>query len=276
MAEHTHGPRTGSIHPMLIQYQNTLDDYRELTNAITAARRPVNSPWQIVVLVLVFGLYYAVTRFLWQKAGDADGQMAWVNMWIAIVAFGFTWLAISLPASYRARRFPWLTARQAISLSTFILLIAALVFQHWFNRKFNPTSHAQTLTWQTLLPHSIWLMLLLYVSSMAAYNHSKSLPRHWLSRPDLHRHQTVDISAAGVIFSDTVCRHDYQWPAFVKGEETRNLFLLFTSESIGLIVPKRAFASEVELDAMRNLMKLIPRDQSRGFPIAPLQTAQAA
>jgi hypothetical protein len=119
-------------------------------------------------------------------------------------------------------------------------------------------------------------MLLAYVTSMAAYNHSKSLPRHWQSRPDLHRHQTVDISAAGVVFSDTVCRHDYQWPAFVKGEETRHLFLLFTSESIGLMIPKRAFATDVEIDAMRNLMTLIPRNQSRGFPIAPIQAAQAA
>lgn len=256
---------------MVIQYQNTLDDYSEMTSAVAAARRPVNSPMQIVVLVVVFGIYYVVTRFLWQKAGDQDGQMAWINMWIAIVAFGFTWLAMSLPASFRARRFPWLTRRQAIALSTFILLIAALVFQHWMNARFNPrAAHSDKLTWQTLLPHSIWLLLLVYVSGIAAHNHSTSLPRHWENRPDLHRHQTVDISAEGLALSDTVCRHELQWAAFVKGEETRNLFLLFTWESSGLMVPKRAFDSDEELDAMRNLMKLIPRNQTTGFQIVPL------
>jgi hypothetical protein len=259
---------------LLIQYQNTLDDYREMSDAIAAARRPVNSPWQIVILVIVFGLYYAVTRILWQKAGDEDGQMAWMNMWIAIVAFGFIWLALSLPASFRARRFPWLTRRQAIALSTFILLIAALIFQHWMNAKFNPRSaHATRLTWQTLLPHSIWLLLLVYVSAIAAHNHSTSMPRKWENRPDLHRHQTVDISAEGLTLSDTVSRHDLQWPAFVKGEETRQLFLLFTWESSGLMVPKRAFASDEELDAMRNLMKLIPSTQSTGFQVLPLSNA---
>ena len=141
---------------MLIQFQNTVDDYRETQSAIAAARRPVNSPIQIVILIAVFGTYYAITRFLWQKAGDPDGQMAWINIWIAIVAFGFTWLALSLPASFRARKFPWLTGRQAVALSTFILLIAALIFQHWMNGKLNPHSaHANKLTWQTLLPHSI-------------------------------------------------------------------------------------------------------------------------
>jgi hypothetical protein len=256
---------------LLIQYQNNLDDYSEMTSAVAAARRPVNSPWQIVVLVVVFGLYYAVTRFLWQKAGDEDGQMAWINMWIAIVAFGFTWLALSLPASFRARRFPWLTGRQAISLSTFITLIAALVFQHWMNGKVHPHSaHADKLTWQTVLPHSIWLLLLLYVSAIAAHNHRTSLPRHWENRVDLHRHQSVDISAEGITLSDTVSNHQFNWPAFVKGEETRNLFLLFTSEHIGLMVPKRAFATSEELDAMRNLMKLIPRDHTPAFQIEPL------
>jgi hypothetical protein len=261
---------------LLIQYQNTLDDYREMTSAVAAARRPVNSPWQIVVLVVVFGLYYAVTRFLWQKAGDTDGQMAWMNMWIAIVAFGFTWLAISLPASFRARRFPWLTRRQFIALGTFILLIAALVFQNWMNAKFNPRSaHATKLTWQTLLPHSIWLLLLIYVSAIAAHNHATSLPRHWEARPDLHRHQTVDISAEGLNFSDTLTRHDYQWAAFQKSEETRTLFLLFTSEHIGLMLPKRAFASEEKLSAMRNLLKLIPQNQSPAFEVALLPDSKS-
>lgn len=256
---------------MVIQYQNNLDDYREMSNAVAAARRPVNSPMQIVVLVVVFGVYYAVTRFFWQKAGDQDGQMAWINMWIAIVAFGFTWLAMSLPASFRARRFPWLTRRQAIALGTFVLLIAALVFQHWMNEKFNPRStHSSKLTWQVLLPHSIWLLLLVYVSAIAAHNRSTSMPRHWENRPDLHRHQTVDISAEGLTLSDTVCRHEFQWAGFVKGEETRNLFLLFNWESGGLMVPKRAFASDEELEAMRNLMKLIPRNQTAGFQIVPL------
>ncbi len=258
---------------MIIEYQNNLDDYRETSDAIAAARRPVNSPMQIVVLILVFGTYYAVTRFLWQKAGDEDGQMAWINMWIAIVAFGFTWLALSLPASFRARKFPWLTARQAVALSTFVLLIAALVFQHWMNGKIN--HHADKLTWQTILPHSIWLVLLLYVSAIAAHNHKTSMPRHFEKRIDLHRHQTVDISAEGLTLSDTVSQRQFRWPAFVKGEETRNLFLLFTYENNALMVPKRSFASDEELEGMRNLMKLIPGARLEGFQIAPLAPAAA-
>jgi hypothetical protein len=259
--------------PVLIQFQNTQEDFKELGDAVTAARRPVNSPMQIVILVAVFGAYYFITRYLWIKAGDMDGQMAWINMWIAIVAFGFTWLGISLPSSFRARRFPWLTGRQVVSLSTFLGLIGALLFEHWLNHKFNPKSHADSLTWQTLLPHSIWLTILFYVSCVGAYNHSKSLPRHWQNRPDLHRHQTVDISAQGVVFSDTETRREYHWPAFVKSEETKHLFLLFTSEHIGLMLPKRAYDSAEQLEAMRNLMKLIPKEETRGFAVLPAAKA---
>lgn len=258
---------------MLIQFQNSLDDYKETHDAIAAARKPVNSPIQIVVLIAVFGVYYAVTKFLWQKAGDTGGQMAWMNIWIAIVAFGFTWLAMSLPASFRARRFPWLTGRQAIALTTFISLIGALIFQHWMNRQINPHSTKdELLTWQTILPHSIWLTILLYVSTIASHNHRTRMPRHWEARPDLHRHQTMDISAEGITTSDTITRHEFRWPAFVKGEETKNLFLLFTSESQAMMIPKRSFSGE-QTEAMRNLMRLIQGNRTPGFEVTPLSAA---
>jgi hypothetical protein len=115
--------------------------------------------------------------------------------------------------------------------------------------------------------------LLFYVSAIAAHNHKTSMPRHWENRPDLHRHQTVDISAEAVALSDTTCTHNFQWPAFIKGEETRNLFLLFTWQSNALMIPKRAFASAEQSEAMRNLMKLIPGIRSAGFEVAPLQAA---
>jgi hypothetical protein len=255
---------------LTVEYENSIDDFKEMTDAIAAARRPVNSPWQIFILCFVFGAYYVLTRFLWQKAGDVDGQMAWVNMWIAIVAFGFTWLAMSLPASFRARRFPWLTARQAISLGTFVFLIAALVFQHWMQHKFNPTSRSIALTWKTLLPHSIWLTILVYVSIVAGFNQSTALERRWQKRPDLHRHQSAEITAAGVTFTDTDSSRRYQWSAFAKGEETKHLFLLFAWENNALMIPKSAFSSAEELNAMRHLMKLIPQSASRGFMVQPV------
>jgi hypothetical protein len=180
---------------------------------------------------------------------------------------------MSLPHSFRARRFPWLTGRQAIALSTFITLIAALVFQQWFNHKFSPQGARTLLTWQTILPHSIWLTILVYVSTIAAHNHRTRLPRHWEARPDLHRHQTADISADGIQLSDTQSRREYQWQAFVKYEETRTLFLLFMAESQALMIPKRAFETAEQLDAMRNLMKLIPTSRAPGFEVTPLATA---
>jgi hypothetical protein len=259
---------------VVIQFQNSVDDYRETQDAIAAARKPVNSPIQIVILIAVFGTYYALTRYLWQRAGDPDGHMAWINIWIAIVAFGFTWLAMSLPHSFRARRFPWLTGRQAIALSTFITLIAALIFQQWFDHKFNPhTAKSDLLTWQTILPHSIWLTILVYVSTIAAHNHRTSLPRHWEARPDLHRHQTADITAEGIQLSDTLSRREYQWGAFVKYEETKSLFLLFMADSQAMMIPKRGMESTEQLDAMRNLLKLIPTSRTAGFEVAPLATA---
>lgn len=260
---------------MVIEYQNNLDDFREMSNAIVAARRPVNSPMQIVILAMVFGAYYVLTRFLWKLAGDVDGQLAWLNMWIAMIALGAMWLAMSLPASFRARRFPWLTGRQWVSVSSFVVLIASLVFQHWMNHKFNPNARVTKLTWQVLLPHSIWLLILVYSGSVAGFNYSTAFQRRWNKRPDLHRHQTVDISASGVVFSDTAARHEFQWSAFVKGEETRNLFLLFTAEPIAWIIPKRAYSGAEELDAMRNLIKLIPKSEMRGFVVESAGGARA-
>ncbi len=253
---------------MLIQYQNSIDDFRELTDAITVARRPVNGPIQIAVLMAVFGAYYAVTRYLWFKAGDTDGNLAWVNMWIAFVAFGFTWLALTLPASFRSRKFPWLTIRQAVSLGSFVAMIGALIFEQWIRRRFSAVGIAHhSLSWQVFLPHSIWLLLLGYVSTIAAINHKSHLTRQWTKHPELHRHKTADISAAGIVVSDLVSRLEYQWPGFVKWEETRHLILLFISETNALMIPKEAFGSAEELNAMRHLANLIPRETSRGFTV---------
>jgi hypothetical protein len=251
---------------VIIEFQNNQDDFREMTDGIAAVRAPVNGPVQIFILIAVFGSYYVITRMLWQKAGDADGHMASVNMWIAILAFGFTWLGISLPASFRSRRFPWLTGRQFISVGSMIVLIASLIFQHWMYRQQNPHASSE-LNWQTLLPHSIWLVLLFYVSSVAAFNQSKRLARHWEARQDLHRHQTVEITAEGVNFSDTVTSRKYQWAAFIKHQETKHLFLLFTSENAAVMIPKRAFESSGDLTAVHNLLNLIPKTQFRGFPV---------
>jgi hypothetical protein len=63
----------------------------------------------------------------------------------------------------------------------------------------------------------------------------------------------VEISDSGIDASNSVANAKFIWSAFTRYEESKNLFLLYQSQLMFNIYPKRAFSSE-DADAFRSLL----------------------
>lgn len=125
------------------------------------------------------------------------------------------------------------------------------------------------LGWANIKPILPWLVICgaFMVWSLAAT--SIALRRAWRGQPALQLQQTIEIGDAGLVVDDVQSRNEYSWNAFIRFIETRNLFLLFPSSLVFVIIPKRAIAPS-ELDALRTMLgERI--GQGSAFPVLPLK-----
>ena len=89
----------------------------------------------------------------------------------------------------------------------------------------------------------------------------------------LQRPRTFQLSTGGVTVTEPLSSHHYQWQAFPRWEETKNLFTLYVSEYGIEIIPKRAVGSETTIDQLRNMLRssIDPAKTARqAFPVLPL------
>jgi hypothetical protein len=154
-----------------------------------------------------------------------------------------------------------------------VVVLIALSAQIWIFTKFKPFSSKgpHLLNWQMLLPHSTWLFMLASIMFIAVLNRFTKMRHHWNTHPALARAATAEITAHGITLTDAFVKSEYQWQGFQKFQETKHLFLLYTGTGSHLMIPKRAFESPEELQAMRALLKLIQAPTS-GFQVVPLAT----
>jgi hypothetical protein len=68
----------------------------------------------------------------------------------------------------------------------------------------------------------------------------------------------------GVKILTSVGNADLNWTAFLRGQETKSCFLLFTTTSLARVIPKRCAASSEEIRSLRELFgRNIPQFRSR-------------
>lgn len=77
---------------------------------------------------------------------------------------------------------------------------------------------------------------------------------NWKRNAPLRGELTYDFQPEGVQVVTTTSNSFMKWEAFIKSKETPNLFLLFLTKQMCHMVPKRAFASEADLESLRVLL----------------------
>jgi hypothetical protein len=106
---------------------------------------------------------------------------------------------------------------------------------------------------------------------MFVYNRiQRQLPqRMWEKNPALQLLQSTTIDEKGTRTMCSLVETLYRWNYFTGWAETKNLFLVFLPPNLRLIIPKRALASEHELDQLRQAFQMNVHEPTGGFPIPP-------
>lgn len=74
------------------------------------------------------------------------------------------------------------------------------------------------------------------------------------SSPALQKPQRIEINDSGVTGSTELSKGETRWEAVIEAIETGDHFYLFTAKKMAMILPKRAFANNSEIDQMRELV----------------------
>ena len=165
-------------------------------------------------------------------------------------------------AHARSNKLRWLIRT---SVTVLFLLVACLMMTLLVRSQATPGTGK--IGWVNLKPILPWLLVSggLIVWALAAPY--LTVRRAWLGQPAMQLQQTVEITDAGLVIDDEQSRNEYKWNAFIRLVESRNLFLLFPSNLVFVMIPKRAVPPG-ELDAFR--FTLNERLTLRGaFPVLP-------
>ena len=64
----------------------------------------------------------------------------------------------------------------------------------------------------------------------------------------------LSLNDAGILGKDEFSEFQYKWAGIIKRHATENLYILFSSDIAGLVIPKRIFKSESEKEAFEKLL----------------------
>lgn len=65
---------------------------------------------------------------------------------------------------------------------------------------------------------------------------------------------TVIVSETGIVTKDVLTETKYQWNAFIKMQESKKYYFLFTSSIQAIIIPKRVFKNAEETNQFKKLL----------------------
>jgi hypothetical protein len=100
-----------------------------------------------------------------------------------------------------------------------------------------------------------FLTLVVYVIASFGIGIPYRSRRSYKQRKDLQRECTFDPSESGLGFRAENVQAVKPWSDYLKWKEGRSLFLIYMSDNLYQVIPKRFFASEGEVGAFRELVK---------------------
>jgi len=77
--------------------------------------------------------------------------------------------------------------------------------------------------------------------------------QQWKANPSLRSPHQIQLSSEGVVWSAGNARTEYRWNGFVSWREDEHSFYLFRSPMQPVVIPKRFFSSQGDIDEFRSL-----------------------
>jgi len=260
---------------MLIQYQNSKEDYLEANAdlATWATQRAKRSP-RSRIFAAASGLFTMAWIAAWQSSPFFDVRLFWLNFFIPYCALGIFVFVIGVQPQIRARKWRRILGLSLVTLTSTLIILGALLVVASTSAHSGNVSIGRVSGIQLALTHATWIFMFFGLGVLGLRSRKQREGLVWSGQPSLTRAKTADISATGVCVTDPLSRTEYDWPAFVRSAETKNLFLLYLSNFSFLMLPKRAFPDEEHLEAMRAPTRGIGPAPS-AFPVQPITSFRA-
>ena len=129
-------------------------------------------------------------------------------------------------------------------VSVFVLVMITLAIMA-------ATHNAQA--WSVLID-----LLPLFALAMAIPLFSFVLPflsaREDIKNPNLNEESLYSFTGDGVQTSSTNAKASFTWQALMQACETKNAFLLYPSNDVAIVLPKRCFPTQGSIDGFRSLI----------------------
>jgi hypothetical protein len=250
---------------MTIQYQNTRQDLRETLCLMARQQQRESRVGRVVVAVIMVVPFWAGSLLLNFSLPVFTGMAFAMNCLIAGVAIILILCAVNVANIIRLHA--W---RNLLAVLINLCLVGLIVVE-WFAMKYLNKAFSDILPhplWRALLPHIPWIAALVFILVLALYAQLRAQKMLWKQNPMLQRPKTAEIDANGIVIQDASARLEYQWAAFSKARETKNLFVLFFGPASYVMLPKRAFVMTDEMNAMRALMSFVAQPGAMGFSVA--------
>jgi hypothetical protein len=122
---------------------------------------------------------------------------------------------------------------------------------------------------------SPWIAFIFILVFLNRLNQRWAFQKSFAQHRSMRRPIKLELDETHVTTNDGLNLFRYDWSAFDRYQETKNLLKLVTEDEKMLIIPKRAMPEGTELDALRALVQtkiakgeFLPRDHR--FPVLPL------
>jgi len=179
-----------------------------------------------------------------------------------------------------AKRRPVARARHAMLYWLMFVALSAILFVWLKASAVRPSAgappvRADNLLWEwvvALIPWLLIIALFLFALRVRGRRHTTL----WNKLVELQQPQTLTLDDEGVRRSNVFCESLYRWPYFVKWAETKTLVILAIPGDLRLSIPKRAMATQLQLDELRRILQSRIRESAGGFPVIPITTEPAA
>ncbi len=181
---------------MLIQYQNTFEEYVEASEALAARKRKKRraNAW---VYTLVMVVFFFAAMWLYQTVGHVN-QFVVTFQLFAPIAFSFAIVAIVLcVASVMSGRLPR-GASPAVRLGVFLLMLTPVFILYRSFPTINPRSPRFIWHWTLLLPHTTWLFFVAWITILTVKGQRNKTKILWDEQPSLHRAKPLRFPPKGL------------------------------------------------------------------------------
>jgi hypothetical protein len=165
------------------------------------------------------------------------------------------------------RRWRW--NRKAVGgLIGWILFVVLALLLYTLEKRNSPGAGNASQTQAPAMPLAVWVPIFLVIWAFVYFGiRRQRYQRAWAGQPNEHVQKRWDVSDAGIVIDTGHSRSDLKWSTFRRYLEQPTLFMLYVSEFSFHMVPKRAFANDVQLAEFRDLLRQHIQPRTQCFPV---------